>query len=69
MGPRNRASRSQGLSYRVIQCWRAAVDEEGTIASPWRYDSAARHALQSASLRLAAIVHYAGYVPAFPNIG
>jgi hypothetical protein len=30
----------------------------GTIASPWHYDAAARHALQSASLRRPAILHY-----------
>jgi hypothetical protein len=32
----------------------------GNIASPWRYDAAAHHTLQSASLRPAAILHYAG---------
>ncbi len=31
----------------------------GTIPSPWRYDAAARHSLQSASLRRPAILHYA----------
>jgi len=31
----------------------------GTIASPWRYDAAARSALQSAKLRLLAILRYA----------
>jgi hypothetical protein len=31
----------------------------GTIASPWRYDAAARPALQSANLRRPAILHYA----------
>jgi hypothetical protein len=31
----------------------------GTIVSPWRYDAAARHALQSASLRRLAILRYA----------
>src|SRR5260370_39385780 len=31
----------------------------GTTRSPWRYDAAIRHALQSANLRLPAILHYA----------
>jgi hypothetical protein len=31
----------------------------GTIRTPWRYDAAARHALQSANLRRPAILHYA----------
>jgi hypothetical protein len=31
----------------------------GTIASPWRYDAAVRHALQSVNLRRPAIWHYA----------
>ena len=31
----------------------------GTTASPWRYDAAARHALQSANLRRPAILRYA----------
>jgi len=31
----------------------------GNIASPWRYDAALGDALQSASLRLGAILHYA----------
>jgi hypothetical protein len=31
----------------------------GTIASLWRYDTAARHALQSAKLRRPAILRYA----------
>jgi hypothetical protein len=31
----------------------------GTIASPWRYDAAIRHALKWASLRCSAIQHYA----------
>jgi hypothetical protein len=31
----------------------------GTIASPWRYDAAARHALQPVSLGLPAILRYA----------
>jgi hypothetical protein len=30
----------------------------GTIVSPWRYDSAAHHALQSVNLRRSAILHY-----------
>ena len=37
----------------------------GTIRSPWRYDAAARHALQSASLRRPAILHYASGAAAF----
>ena len=31
----------------------------GTILSPYPYDAAARHALQSVSLRRPAILHYA----------
>jgi hypothetical protein len=31
----------------------------GTIASPWRYDAGAHHALQSANLRRPAILRYA----------
>jgi hypothetical protein len=31
----------------------------GTIAAPWRYDAAARHALQSANVRRPAILRYA----------
>ncbi len=40
----------------------------GTIVSPCPYDAAARHALQSASLRRSAILRYAsmgGYLPHF----
>jgi len=37
----------------------------GTTASPWRYDAAARHALQSAKLRLPATLHYASWAAAF----
>jgi hypothetical protein len=33
----------------------------GTIRSPWPYDAAARHALQSASLRRSAILHAARF--------
>jgi hypothetical protein len=35
----------------------------GTIASPWRYDAAARHALELASLRCSAIQDYAFWIP------
>src|SRR5262249_10404734 len=35
----------------------------GTTASPWRYDAAARHALQSVNLRRPAILHYASWPP------
>jgi uncharacterized protein YciW len=38
----------------------------GTTRSPWHYDVAARHALQSASLRLRTILHYASTVAVFP---
>jgi len=41
----------------------------GNIASPWRYDAGACYAFQSASLRPAAILRYAGYVAAFRNMG
>jgi hypothetical protein len=39
----------------------------GTIASPWRYDAAARIALQFASLRCFAIHFYAFWI--FPGVG
>lgn len=35
----------------------------GNTLSPWRYDAAARVALQSASLRCCAIYHYASSPP------
>jgi hypothetical protein len=38
----------------------------GTIASPWRYDAAARHALQSANLRRPAILRYDSWAAVFP---
>jgi hypothetical protein len=40
----------------------------GTIISPWRYDAAARDALQSTNLRQPAILHYASGPGALPNI-
>src|SRR5216684_6137964 len=39
----------------------------GTIASPCRYDAAARHASQSANLRRPAILHYASWAAVFPG--
>ena len=42
----------------------------GTTRSPWLYDAAARHALQLANLRCAAILHdaaWAGVVPILPT--
>jgi len=38
----------------------------GTIASPWRYDAAARHALHSANRRRPVILHYASRAGVFP---
>jgi hypothetical protein len=38
----------------------------GTIGWPRRYDAAARHASQSANLRLSAILHYALWAAAVP---
>ena len=38
----------------------------GNIVSPWRYDAAACCAIQLASLRPAAMLHYAGYAAAPP---
>ena len=38
----------------------------GTTASPWRYDAAAGHALQSTTLRQPAMLHYAGWAAVFP---
>jgi len=38
----------------------------GTTASPWRYDAAARHALQSANLRRPAILQYASWSAVVP---
>jgi hypothetical protein len=38
----------------------------GTIASPCPYDAVARHALQSASPRHPAILHYASWAAVFP---
>jgi len=38
----------------------------GTTRSPWRYDAAIRHALQSANLRLPAILHYASSAAVSP---
>jgi hypothetical protein len=37
------------------------VARHGATRSPWRYDAAAGHALQSASLRRPAILHYASW--------
>jgi hypothetical protein len=39
----------------------------GTIRSPWHYDAAARHALQSVNLRRPAILHYASCAAVFPD--
>jgi hypothetical protein len=39
----------------------------GTIPSPWRYDAAAHHALQSANMRRPAILHYAQRTAVFPT--
>src|SRR5947208_127811 len=38
----------------------------GTTRSPWRYDAAIRHALQSANLRWPAILHYASSAAVSP---
>src|SRR5216683_3663937 len=38
----------------------------GTTASPWRYDAAARHALQSVHLRRLVTLRYASWAAAFP---
>ena len=38
----------------------------GTIATLWRYDAAAYHALQSAKLRRNAILRYASWAAVFP---
>ena len=38
----------------------------GTTRSPWRYDAAIRHALQSANLRRPAILHYASSAAVSP---
>jgi hypothetical protein len=38
----------------------------GTTRSPWRYDAAAYHALQSASLRRPAILRHTSWPPDFP---
>jgi len=38
----------------------------GTIVSPWRYDAAARDALQTVNLLCPAILHYASWA-AFPD--
>jgi hypothetical protein len=38
----------------------------GTTASPWRYDDAARHALQWANLRRPVILHYASSAAVSP---
>jgi hypothetical protein len=38
----------------------------GTTRSPWRYDTAIRHALQSANLRRPAILHYASSAAVSP---
>jgi hypothetical protein len=40
----------------------------GTIVSPWRYDAAARYALQSANLRRPAILHYPSWAASLPDI-
>jgi hypothetical protein len=40
----------------------------GNTASPWRYDAAARHVLQSASLRRPAILHYTSCAARLPDI-
>jgi hypothetical protein len=41
----------------------------GNIASPWRYDVAARDALQLANLRCSAIQHHASAAAVFPISG
>jgi len=38
----------------------------GTIRSPWHYDAAARHALQSVNLRRPAPLHYTSRAAVFP---
>jgi hypothetical protein len=45
--------------------WRAAAD---AIASPWRYDATARVALQFASLRCSAILHYTLRIPRYYRV-
>jgi hypothetical protein len=40
----------------------------GTIASPCRYDAAARHALQSVKLRRRAILHYASWAAVYQRL-
>jgi hypothetical protein len=40
----------------------------GTILSPFPYDAAARHTLQSASLRRSAILHYASRASRFRKV-
>ena len=41
----------------------------GTTRSPCPYDAAARRALQSASLRRLAILHYNSWAAVFPTFG
>src|SRR5216684_8186275 len=70
------------ISGRRLNNWRGAHDlrsfclerltgaprsmKMGTTRSPWRYDAAIRHALQSANLRRPAILHYASSAAVSP---
>jgi hypothetical protein len=40
----------------------------GTIASPWRYDAAIRHALKLPSLRCSATQHYTLWIPRYCRV-
>jgi len=59
--PRKMAFRTQfqtDFKRKTLSAGAPRLMKMGTIASPWRYDAAARHALRLEKLRRPAILHY-----------
>ena len=65
--PDHRTAAQKGTLARFIACcdvrWRTAADEDGSIASPWRYDLAADQTIRPHNLRRTAISRYALCTP------
>ena len=59
-------SRLIDARIKELSDWRGETLARIRIASPWRYDAAACHALQSITLRRPAILHYAQRAGVFP---
>src|SRR5262249_30456959 len=71
--PRRNAQKHESVRYAsLLHVYASGAPRSmkmGTTLSPWRHDAAARHALQSVSLRHPTILHYASAAAVFPAPG